>query len=310
MPATTTGAAAPVRGRFAPSPTGPLHFGSLVAALASWLNARHAGGQWLLRMEDIDPPREVPGAADSILRSLERLGLGWDGPVLYQSSRREAYQAALEQLQHAGHIFPCGCNRKQIAAAGLRGPEGPVYPGTCRQGLPPGQRMRMLRVRVDDADICFDDGCQGRQCQNLARDTGDFVVLRFDGIHAYQLAVVVDDAWQGVSEVVRGCDLLLSTGRQIWLQQLLGLPRPGYMHIPLAVRGDGPKLSKSAGDAPLDQWPPGLLLDHALGFLGQPVTEEFAPDTVGERLDFALAHWDPARIPARRSLPAPAIPMP
>lgn len=310
MPATPHEASAPVCGRFAPSPTGPLHFGSLVAALASWLSARHAGGHWLLRMEDIDPPREVPGAADSILSSLERLGLTWDGSVLYQRTRRDAYQAALEQLQADGHVFACGCNRKQIAAAGLRGPEGPVYPGTCRNGLPPGRSMRMLRVRVTDRDICFDDRCQGRQCQNLARDTGDFVVLRFDGIHAYQLAVVVDDAWQGITEVVRGCDLLLSTGRQIWLQELLGLPRPGYLHIPLAVRHDGPKLSKCAGDAPLDQWPPGELLAHALRFLGQPVPDEYAPDATMPLLDFALSRWNPERIPSRRRLPAPAIPLP
>lgn len=310
MPVTRPVPDSPVHGRFAPSPTGPLHFGSLVAALASWLSARHANGQWLLRMEDIDPPREVPGAGDSILRSLERLGLTWDGPVVYQSTRREAYQAALEQLQTAGHVFACGCTRKQIAAAGLQGPEGPIYPGTCRHGLPAGHTMRMLRVRVYETVIKFEDLCQGPQRQDLARETGDFVVLRFDGIHAYQLAVVVDDAWQGITEVVRGCDLLPSTGRQIWLQQLLGFPRPRYMHIPLAVRQDGPKLSKRSGDAPLDQWPPDELLVAALRFLGQPVPDEHAPDRVDALLAWALKQWDPALVPDRREQPAPAFPLP
>jgi glutamyl-Q tRNA(Asp) synthetase len=222
-------------GRFAPSPTGPLHLGSLMAAMGSYLEARAHGGRWLLRMEDLDPPREMPVAADGILRDLAALGFYWDGAILYQSSRGDAYETALDQLQREGHLFPCACTRSEIGDSAVTGIEGPVYPGTCQHGLAPGKTARALRVRVAAGDLGFEDALQGPIRQDLARDIGDFVVRRADGRHAYQLAVVVDDAWAGVTHVVRGADLLLSTPRQLHLQALLGLPRPTYTHLPVLM---------------------------------------------------------------------------
>ena len=210
------------RGRFAPSPTGPLHFGSLIAAVASYLEAKTCKGQWLLRMEDLDRPREMPGAADVILRTLQAFGFEWDGPVLYQSRRDEAYAAALEKLRQAGFIYGCACTRREIADSAIDGIDGPVYPGTCRGGLPSGKSPRAWRMVTEDRNIAFDDAIQGRLSQNLQRDIGDFVLKRADGLYAYQLAVVVDDAEQGITHVVRGADLLDSTSRQIYLQQMLG----------------------------------------------------------------------------------------
>ncbi|MHB8424751.1 MAG: tRNA glutamyl-Q(34) synthetase GluQRS [Gammaproteobacteria bacterium] len=213
------------KGRFAPSPTGPLHFGSLVTAVGSFLDARAHGGQWLLRMEDLDPLRESPGAADTILRSLDAFGLHWDGALLYQHSRLDAYQAAVERLRAAGLTFPCACSRTEIADSSLWGVEGPVYPGTCRHGLPPGKPARAIRLRVADGEILsFDDALQSQVRQHLAKEVGDFVIRRADGRFAYQLAVVLDDALQGITHVVRGADLLLSTPRQLYLQGLLHLP--------------------------------------------------------------------------------------
>ncbi|HEU5398385.1 MAG TPA: tRNA glutamyl-Q(34) synthetase GluQRS, partial [Gammaproteobacteria bacterium] len=194
----------PYIGRYAPSPTGPLHFGSLVAAVGSYLDARSQGGLWLLRMEDLDKAREMPGTADGILRTLEAFGFQWDGAVLYQSQRADAYESALDRLMSDGAVFPCTCSRSEIADSGLHGLEGPIYPGTCRNGLPPGRHARALRLRVPDASLSFEDVLQGAVRQNLARDIGDFIVRRADGCHAYQLAVVVDDAHQGVTHVVRG----------------------------------------------------------------------------------------------------------
>ena len=277
-------------GRFAPSPSGPLHFGSLVAALASWLDARAVRGRWLLRIEDLDAPRQQPGAAAQILRALERLGLTWDGPVVYQSLRAPAYEAALRELQR--HTYWCGCTRREIAdsATGPARDGAQIYPGTCRAGLPPGRTGRALRVRATGR-ILFHDRVQGPQAQLLERDVGDFVVFRADGQFAYQLAVVVDDADQGVTDVVRGADLLDSTARQIHLQRLLGLPTPRYLHIPVAVDATGEKLSKQAGAPALDASSPERLLREALAFLGQPPTGD---------LDEALAAWDPARIPRQR----------
>ena len=233
----TGSAQPPYRGRFAPSPTGPLHFGSLVAAVGSWADARAHGGEWLVRMEDLDPPREVPGAADEILRTLEALGLEPDGPVVRQSERGDAYRAALDRLRDRGVLFACGCTRREIADSGLPGSDGGlVYPGTCRNGPPPGRPARALRVRVDDAVIAFDDALQGRVSQDLGRDVGDFVLLRADGFFAYQLAVVVDDAAQGITDVVRGIDLIDSTPRQIFLQRAARSPDSALS--PPAGRGE------------------------------------------------------------------------
>lgn len=286
-------------GRFAPSPTGPLHFGSLVAATGSYLRARSMGGCWLVRMEDIDPPREVPGAADAILRALEAFGLGWDGAVLYQSSRIEAYREALDTLLADGHAFACTCSRKDIARAGPPG----VYPGTCRgkHGLPHGPHA--IRVAVGQASIGFDDLLQGPVKQDLAREVGDFVVRRADGLFAYQLAVVVDDAFQGVTEVVRGADLLDSTPRQIHLQHLLGLPTPGYLHLPVAVDGLGQKLSKQSHAAPLDPTRPLTAIVQALRFLGLAPGRELLEGDVTDAWAWAVSQFDLARLPPRPALP-------
>ena len=280
-------------GRFAPSPTGPLHFGSLVAAVASWLDARAAEGRWLVRIEDLDAPRAVPGAADDILRTLEALGLGWDGPVLYQSQRAASYRAALATLD----TYWCGCTRREIADSSIgRASDGAqIYPGTCRAGLPPGKAARALRVRTGSEAIAFTDRVQGPQRQLLEREIGDFVLLRADGQFAYQLAVVVDDAEQGVTDVVRGADLLDSTPRQIWLQQKLGYATPRYLHVPAAVNDAGEKLSKQTGARPLDMARKGAELRRALAFLGQPDSDDLAQ---------AVKTWQPVLIPARRVLAA------
>jgi glutamyl-Q tRNA(Asp) synthetase len=294
------------RGRFAPSPTGPLHFGSLVAAVGSWVDARAGAGEWLVRMEDLDPPREVPGAAGEILRTLEALGLEWDGPVVYQSARTEAYRAAVDDLQRKRALFPCGCTRKEISDSGLTALDGSlVYPGTCRGGLPPGRAARATRVRVDATAIAFEDALQGRVHQELARDVGDFIVVRADGLCAYQLAVVVDDAAQGMTDVVRGADLLDSTPRQIFLQRLLGLPTPRYLHLPVAINARGEKLSKQTLAAPVDRSHPAAALVAALRFLGQspPATLERVP--VRAVLEWAAAHWDRARIRPTRAIAVP-----
>jgi glutamyl-Q tRNA(Asp) synthetase len=291
------------RGRFAPSPTGPLHFGSLVAAVGSWADARAHGGEWLVRMEDLDPPREVPGAADRILRTLAALGLEPDGPVMRQSARGDAYRAALDRLRDRGRLFACGCTRREIADSGLAGADGGlVYPGTCRNGPPPGRAARALRVRVDDAAIAFDDAIQGELRQDLARDVGDFILLRADGHHAYQLAVVVDDAAQGITDVVRGADLIDSTPRQIFLQRLLGLPTPRYLHLPVAANAAGEKLSKQAGAPAIDPAHPTRALVAALRFLGQPPPDELERADARTVLDWAAANWDRARIPRRRAI--------
>lgn len=280
--------AAPTIGRFAPSPTGELHFGSLIAAVGSFLEARRQGGLWRVRIEDLDPPREVPGSARRILEDLARFGLLPDGPVLRQSTRSTAHEDALESLRNAGLLFPCACTRKML-------PEGP-YPGTCRDGIPPGRRPRSLRVRVPDRLIDFEDDVQGPVCVNLADEVGDFVVRRADGLIAYQLAVVVDDAWQGITEVVRGADLLDSTPRQIYLQEALGLPRPRYLHLPLARDAQGRKLSKRDGSDPVARRSPLEALEEALAFLGHAPPKH---DTLQARWDWAHRHWDPRRIPRR-----------
>jgi glutamyl-Q tRNA(Asp) synthetase len=294
---------APYRGRFAPSPTGPLHFGSLVAAVGSWADARAHGGEWLVRMEDLDPPREVPGAADGILRTLAALGLEPDGPVMRQSARGDAYRAALDRLRDDGRLFACGCTRREIADSGLAGVDGGlVDPGTCRHGPPPGRAARALRVRVDDAAIAFDDAIQGEVREDLARDVGDFILLRADGHYAYQLAVVVDDAAQGITDVVRGADLIDSTPRQIFLQRLLGLPTPRYLHLPVAANAAGEKLSKQTGAPAIDPAHPTRALVAALRFLGQPPPDELERADARTVLDWAAANWDRARVPRRRAI--------
>jgi glutamyl-Q tRNA(Asp) synthetase len=256
-------------GRFAPSPTGPLHFGSLVAALASYMQARAAKGKWLLRIEDLDLPREQPGAADQILRALERFGFEWDGPVLWQSARLERYRAVLEDLLRRGFAYPCGCSRKELEDSALAIDGSRIYPGTCRHGLAPGKSPRAVRLRTHATPIGFDDLIQGPAQQRVEREVGDFVLKRADGVYAYQLAVVVDDFDQGVTDVVRGADLLDSTARQIHLQRILGAPAPRYAHVPVAVDATGQKLSKQTGATPIDLADPGRDLARARRFLGQ-----------------------------------------
>ena len=293
------------RGRFAPSPTGPLHFGSLVAAVGSYLEAKRRGGLWLLRIEDLDPPREQAGAADAILRTLEACGMGWDGEPLYQSRRSVAYRAALARLEAQGLVYACGCSRREIADSGL-GPGGAlIYPGTCRLRLAPGKTPRATRVRVDGNAIEFEDTVQGNMHQDLAAEAGDFVLLRADGLHAYQLAVVVDDAEQGITDVVRGADLLASTPRQIYLQRLLGLGTPRYLHLPAVVNAAGEKLSKQTHAPPVDERNPVPALTQVMEFLGQAPPADLRRATLAEFWSWALSHWDAQQIPRRRSLPAP-----
>jgi glutamyl-Q tRNA(Asp) synthetase len=274
-------------GRFAPSPTGALHFGSLLAAVASYLQAKSAGGRWLVRIEDIDPPREVSGSAAHILRDLRTFGLCPDGPVLYQSTRTRAYRRALNQLLDCGLAFPCGCSRSDL-------PDSGVYPGTCRDGLPPGKQARSVRLRVPDRAIAFIDRIQGLIEENLAESSGDFVLWRADDLPAYQLAVVVDDAFQRVTEVVRGADLLTSTARQIHVQRCLGLPTPDYAHHPVALAADGKKLSKRLGSDPVAAAPPARALELALRFLGQPCP---AGLELANMWQWALGHWQLSAVP-------------
>lgn len=293
------------RGRFAPSPTGPLHFGSLVAAVGSCLDARAAGGEWLLRMEDVDEPRAVPGAADAILRTLERLGFAWDGEVVYQSRRKPLYQAAFERLRLAGAVFACACTRREVADSMLGVDGAPRYPGTCRHGLPQGREARAWRIKVEPGEVCFEDALQGRICQDLAAEVGDFVVLRADGYFAYQLAVVADDAAQGITHVVRGADLLDSTPRQICLQGHLGLPQPAYLHLPAAVNATGEKLSKQTRARPVDSDRPQAVLAAALEFLGQRPSVELQDAGLEDLWRWAIMHWKRSGLPRCRFAQAP-----
>ncbi|MFM0286220.1 tRNA glutamyl-Q(34) synthetase GluQRS [Paraburkholderia megapolitana] len=266
-------APSPYRGRFAPSPTGPLHFGSLVSALASWLDARAHGGAWLVRIEDVDAPRTVPGAAEDILATLARFGMQTDEPPVWQSARGTHYANAFDRLKAAGVVYPCGCTRKEIADSLLHAHARHTtlaYPGTCRSGLH-GKPARAWRLRVPDGDtavIEFEDRWQGPQTQNLATEVGDFVLRRADDQWAYQLAVVVDDADAGITHVVRGADLLDSTARQIYLQRCLGLSTPAYLHVPVVTTVEGEKLSKQTGAQALDSAQPLAALHDAADYLG------------------------------------------
>ncbi|HRF72444.1 MAG TPA: tRNA glutamyl-Q(34) synthetase GluQRS [Accumulibacter sp.] len=302
--ATGEGTRSPYRGRFAPSPSGPLHFGSLVAALGSYLDARANNGQWLLRIEDVDQPRTVRGAADHIRRTLERFGFAWDGEVLVQSRRLDFYHAALVRLQLDGDVYPCACSRREIAShSPPRSVDGAlVYPGTCRAGLVGGRAARAWRLRLPDQVVAFDDRVQGPMQQNLQRAVGDIILLRADGQYAYQLAVVADDAAQGVNAVVRGVDLLDSTPRQIWLQRRLGLPTPTYAHLPVVTNAAGEKLSKQTRASAVDPAAGSALLSAALHFLGHPVPAEISAGPLGDFWRWAIASWSIDRVPALRGV--------
>jgi glutamyl-Q tRNA(Asp) synthetase len=281
-------------GRFAPSPTGPVHFGTLLAAVGSYLQAKVNNGQWLLRMEDVDVTRKVDGSDLEILHTLEAFGFEWQGEVIYQSNQIDYYQQVLEQLIEQSLVFPCVCSRKQLAATGSK-----IYPGTCRNHKLPEKGEHALRLYARDITIEFDDLVMGQQSQNIARQCGDFVIRRRDGLFAYQLAVVVDDYLQNISEVVRGADLLDSTARQIYLQQLLGYPTPGYCHLPLAVDESGNKISKSEGAMRVDLKNRERLLFSVLVFLGQNPPADLTGSSINDIWSWAESHWDTRRIPSK-----------
>jgi glutamyl-Q tRNA(Asp) synthetase len=289
-------------GRFAPTPSGALHFGSLIAALASYCEARSSGGRWLLRIEDVDTPRVVPGAAEQILRDLEVFGFDWDGPVLYQSDNFDCYREHLEQLLRQGDCYACECSRRSLREQGVAsGPLGQIYPGNCRNKKLPGNG-RSIRLLTEGAgQIRFHDRVYGDFALELEREVGDFVLRRNDNIYAYHLAVVVDDALQGIDQVVRGADLLENTCLHIYLQQRLGFATPEYMHLPLVLNADGVKLSKQTGALPLDHAEPARLLLAALRHLGQQPPAGLAGEPTEAILCWAREHWNAALIDARRS---------
>ena len=289
-----------LRGRFAPSPTGPLHFGSLIAAVASFLEAKTQAGEWLVRMEDLDKPRVQAGAADGILRTLETFGFEWDAEVVYQSQRGELYQAAFDQLGEL--IYPCSCSRREITDSAVHGIDGFIYPKTCLNKPPKKHIAPAWRIKTADKLIYFNDAIQGEISQNLSTDVGEFVLKRADGIFAYQLAVVVDDFIQGISHIVRGADLLDSTTRQNYLQMQLGYCIPQYAHLPVAVNAAGEKLSKQTLAEPLNSTNANALLFRALHFLGQnpPIVLEHAP--LKELWRWAFTHWSLTNIPAQRAI--------
>lgn len=292
----------PYRGRFAPSPTGPLHFGSLIAAVGSYLQARAHGGEWWVRIEDIDPPREVAGAGDAILASLEAHGLEWDR-LGYQHDRLERYAAALEQLQETGRLYPCTCSRREIAEAAGETGGSLIYPGTCRGKAPGPDNRHALRLDTREAVIRFADRIQGEQTFRLHEQSGDYVLRRADGLYSYQLAVAIDDAEQGMTEVVRGTDLIDSTARQMYLHRLLGYDSPAYAHLPVAVDpATGRKLSKQTFARPLDDNRAARNVWDVLAFLGQAPPADLRQPDLPSVLQWAIDHWRLDVVPARAGI--------
>ena len=293
-------------GRFAPSPSGPLHFGSLLAAAASYLDARAHNGRWLLRIEDIDPPREMAGADKLIVDALEAYGFEWDGPVLYQSNTTELHHQKVQELMDRGLAYRCSCSRRDLADA-ADGPLGKIYPGTCRNGTDASEYAIRVRTTADATE--FEDGLQGLVSQRLETESGDFIILRRDGLIAYHLAVVVDDGEQQITDIVRGIDLMDSTPRQIYLQQLLGYPTPRYLHIPVAMNDDGQKLSKLTGatGVPMDTIEPVLIA--ALSALRLPVTDNLATAKPAQIWGWAIENWDSQRLRGRQEIAAERNPL-
>ncbi|MEE9342529.1 MAG: tRNA glutamyl-Q(34) synthetase GluQRS [Gammaproteobacteria bacterium] len=284
-------------GRFAPSPTGPLHFGSLVSAVCSFLDARAVGGRWFVRIEDIDPPREITGASSLILHALDDFGLHWDGPVVYQSTRIDAYIDALESLTTRGMTYPCSCSRKDIRERNRHTPDLTIYPGTCRQGKYQANTAISRRLKIIGQPLTtFIDRHAGRQTENVAQQVGDFILQRNNGLFAYQLAVVVDDAYQGITHIVRGSDLLDNTPRQIYLQQQLSYSTPNYLHHSLALDSTNRKLSKQAFSPAIDPENKLQLLYEALVFLGQNPPPEIKEDTLGTLWQWAITHWNLSKL--------------
>ena len=288
-------------GRFAPTPSGYLHFGSLLAAVASYLDALHHQGCWLVRMEDLDTPRTIPGASDHILRTLRTYGLHWNGEVLRQSERLQRYQQVIDQWLESGQAYYCDCPRREIIA------NNGVYPGTCRERQLPAAPDHAVRLRVTDQPLSFDDRLQGTITQNILQTSGDFIIRRRDGIIAYQLAVVIDDIDQGMTDIVRGADLLDSTPRQLWMYQLLRHPAPRYLHVPLIMRLDGEKLSKRLGSAPLEADQAVATLHRALRILTPDIPPELASAPVADQLEWAVRHWQPERLPQNRQILDPTM---
>lgn len=285
------------KGRFAPSPTGPVHFGTLIAAVGSYLQAKKNQGEWLMRMEDVDTTRKVDGADTDILQSLEAFGFEWDGEIIYQSRQTDYYAQALEQLISESMVFPCTCSRKKLAET-----NSDIYPGFCRSAHLPVKSEHALRVLADNINIEFDDAVMGKQRQNIEQQCGDFVIRRRDNLFAYQLAVVVDDALQNVTEVVRGADLLDSTARQIYLQQRLHYPTPDYCHLPLAVDASGYKISKSAGAAKVSLKNREISLIAALNFLGQQAPAELVKSNLDDIWMWAIANWNIKQVPSLKNI--------
>jgi glutamyl-Q tRNA(Asp) synthetase len=279
----------------------------MVAAVGSYLDAKSQGGSWALRIDDLDPPRIAPGSVDSIFRCLEKFQMHWDGDVVYQSARTGAYQAALDKLRARGFVYACACSRKQIGDAGLDGPDGPVYPGTCRDGLPPAREARAWRVRTGSTAIEFVDLLQGRVLQDIEHEIGDFVLFRADQVFAYHLACAVDDCAQGITHVVRGADLIASTPRQIYLQRLLGLPTPVYLHLPIALNAAGEKLSKQTLADPVDPDRAAVIFANVLRFLKHSPPDEISADGIAAMWRWALENWRRDRLPAVVSAEAPAV---
>ena len=289
------------RGRFAPSPTGPLHFGSLLTAVAGYAQAKVNGGEWLIRIEDIDPPREQPEADKVILNALEAYGFEPDGPVTYQSAFAERHEHVVKDLINAGKAYPCSCSRRDLADAS-RGPLGTIYPGTCRAGCDADEFA--IRLRTTKGPIHFIDALQGFQSQRLQTESGDFVIKRRDGLIAYHLAVVIDDHDQGVSEIVRGIDLLDSTPLHIWVQQVLGLNQPSYAHIPVAVNLEGHKLSKLTGATGLSTDDPRPSLVAAVAALRQNPPSSLQSESIATIWDWTLEHWQLNRLTGLREIPS------
>lgn len=288
---------APPTGRFAPSPTGPLHYGSLLTAVASYLNIRAQNGTWLVRIDDLDPPREMAGAASEILHALEAYGLHWDHNVVYQSNRQHIYADALSALQKKGLVYSCSCSRKDILKRGER-----VYSGHCRKGHLTGQKQYAMRIKVPETTLSWNDLIQGPQVTELFQANGDFVVRRADGLYAYHLAVVIDDAKQGITESIRGADLLPSTSAQRYLQQVLDIAPLQYGHIPVAVNAKGEKLSKQTGAVAISTSNPATTLFKVLQDLGQTPPDELEGSSIRDILRWGKQNWSLEKVPARRTL--------
>jgi glutamyl-Q tRNA(Asp) synthetase len=294
------------RGRFAPSPTGALHFGSLIAAIGSYLEAKSHNGEWLVRIENLDKPREIPASSHEILRALEILGMEWDHEVVYQDQRKDSYENVLTKLNQCGLTYSCTCTRKEISDSSITGISGQIYAGTCRNNVQNKDSPGAVRIKTNNHIIDFKDSLYGLISQRLESEVGDFILRRSDGIYAYQLAVVADDATQGITNVVRGADLLDSTPRQIYLQKLLGYSTPKYMHIPVAVNNQGEKLSKQTKAALLDVSNPVKQLLEAVNFLGQEPPIELLGNNVSSFWKWAIENWCPEKIHKKRTIPFPA----